>query len=337
MSNHKNTDPNSPQKPPIFVVGMPRSGTTLISRLLSAHSSICIAPESHLLNYWMQRFPPEFIDSAEGFQQFWDAFICSERFGYFGLDASWVLAFMNKAKVDAVTVAPAPTYKALLSCLSQQYAEKRGKQRWGEKTPAHYAYISELLDWYPHARIIYMVRDPRSVAASMAKVPWGGDNVIAYALRWQDSIAHLQKWARDTRVLPVHYEALVTSPEPTLSAVCDFVEASFEGSMLSPTDEAVPASALYASKWAASHFSAAAGAVNTDSLKSWEKTLSKTEIALVEYLTKGPMGELGYDIVGTRLGVIGKLRTWLYLVGKQLKKTAAKRLSGQRETSRNWA
>lgn len=324
-----------PNLAPIFVVGMPRSGTTLLSRLLSAHSNICIAPESHLLNYWMTRFPPEAIISKEGLKSFWQTFINSERFGYFELDAVPLhdSVFTEEHKTGAGEIKD--KYRALFSCLLKQYAEKRNKPRWGEKTPAHYAHIEQLLTWYPNAQIIYMVRDPRSVAASMAKVPWGGNDIVAHALRWRDSIEHLQRWSQDPRVCQVRYEALATSPESSIREVCGFLREQFETAMLSPAVQ--PSSDLYSSKWAASHFSAAASSVNTNSLESWKNDLSSSEIALVEYLTKEQMEELGYEIVGAKPSLASKLRAKLYLPGKELSKAAGRIFSKSRQVQRNWA
>ncbi len=322
---------------PIFIVGMPRSGTTLLSRLLSAHSNICIAPESHLLNYWMQRFPPDVIRSQEGFQNFWHTFTNSQRFGYFDLDAcslyDSVFTEANKANLDR----NGNKYRNLFSGLLKQYAEKRNKPRWGEKTPAHYAYIEQLLNWYPNAQIIYMIRDPRSVAASMARVPWGGSDVVAHALRWQDSVKHLQWWASDTRVYPMRYEALAKSPRSSLIEACSFLKEQFEPAMLTPTNQAVPDADLYSSEWAASHFSAAAGSVNTKSLESWKTDLPSGDIALVEYLNKKQMEELGYEIVGAKLSLTSKLRAKLYLPSKELSKAIDRTFLKRKQVQRNWA
>lgn len=312
---------------PIFVVGMPRSGTTLVSSKLSAHPEISIAPESHFLNYWMQRFDPESLNTACGFSSFWDEFIQSERFQYFEIEPIQLLESISQVSQFKA--------KQLFSNLLKEYAQKSKKPRWGEKTPAHYAHIDELLSWYPNARIIYMVRDPRAVAASMKQVPWGGERVIAYALRWNDSIEKLKKW-NDSRILMVQYEHFVESPESSLRLICSFVDESFQDQMLGKQSSPVSSSRLYSSDWANAHLSSASKPVNTDSLLRWKTSLSTKEIALIEHLCSDKMEEFSYKTSSIKLGIISVLGSNIYIVGKRLL-PLVKGVIKAKEPNRNWA
>ncbi len=320
---------NSIQESPIFIVGMHRSGTTLVSRILSSHSQISISPESHFFNYWMQRFPIPSLQVKDRFEKFWQIFIHSERFNYFECDASKLLATIQFKKQNVA--------KSLFASLLRQYAEKDGKRRWGEKTPAHYAYIAQLLNWYPDARVIYMVRDPRAVTASMQKVPWKGKHIIPYVLRWKDSIKHLEKWRLDARVMCVKYEELVSTPLAVLTEICQFVGEDFQGQML--FSEHLPCQRTIescSSKWAISHFLKAAEPINTDSLNRWEKELSRKQIALIEYLSEKYMIKLGYKALDTKLDLSGKLGAKLYVFGKNIKKWVDNTILSPK-LSRDWA
>lgn len=311
------------QESPIFIVGMPRSGTTLISRILSSHSQISIAPESHFLNYWMQRFSASLLQDEENFQKFWQVFIHSERFGYFECQPSKLISQIQSTDSNKA--------RSLFSNLLKQYAKKTNKSRWGEKTPVHYAHIYRLLNWYPNARIIYMVRDPRAVAASMQKVPWGGNRIIAYALRWKDSIEHLEKWREDSRVKYVKYEQLVSNSSATLDNICQFIGEDFQYQML--MSEMIPSehfSKLYSSEWAVSHLTAAATPINRYSLDKWQEELSNKQIALVEYLTQKSMGKFGYRPSGFSLGLTDKINAELYIFAKDLKTRINRKALGQR-------
>ena len=317
------------QDSPIFIVGMPRSGTTLISRILSSHSQIIIAPESHYMNYWMQKFPPNSLQSEENFKIFWNAFTKSERFSYFECDASQLLATVKPIDQNKA--------KAVFSNLLKQYAQSKNKQRWGEKTPAHYAYIDYLLAWYPNARIIYMMRDPRGVAASMAKVPWGGKRIISYALRWQDSAQCLEKWSQDERILCIQYEYLLSDPSSTLEKICQFTGEDFQEKMLI-SDNIVEEESinLYSSDWAVAHLNKAAQPIITNSLSKWKTILSPHEIALIEYLNQESMQKLGYEVTENRIGLIARIGVHIYIISKRIKKTISRRLIRE-QLSRSWA
>jgi hypothetical protein len=310
MSKLKAEKGNDNEDSPIFIVGMPRSGTTLLSKILSSHSNICIAPESHFLNYWMQRFSFTSIQEDSGFEEFWQAFIHSERFSYFEIDSTQLFSVVKFASEDRAQL--------FFSTLLKQFSKKEKKSRWGEKTPAHYAYIDKLLEWYPNARILYVVRDPRAVAASMKNVPWGGNRVIAYSTRWKDSIKHLKKWVCDYRVLKVQYEHFVINPEKYLRQICSFIGEDFQSQLLTSDKLYNDSTAkLYSSEWAISHVFLASQSINTDNLEKWKKNLSENEIALIEYICRNYMKDFNYKALGKHPSFIWKLYLWIYLLGRQ--------------------
>ncbi|NEQ53441.1 MAG: sulfotransferase, partial [Leptolyngbya sp. SIO3F4] len=81
---------NSDERP-IFIVGMPRSGTTLLTTILSAHPRIAISPESHFLAYWVPKYQHLKLENPNEFQQFWQVLSQSKRFSYFDIDADETL------------------------------------------------------------------------------------------------------------------------------------------------------------------------------------------------------------------------------------------------------
>ncbi len=285
---------------PIFVVGAPRSGTTLLATLLNRHQRIAAAPESHYIRFWMRKHPGD-PASDEHFERFWRAFSGSDRFKQFELDA-------NEVRERIERVRPR-TWRSVFDGLMSAYAEARGRPRWAEKTPDHFQHLPRLFEWYPDARVLFVVRDPRAVAASTARSPWGNDDYAGHAYRWRRSIGVLEGLAGDERVMRVRYEDLVTDPEPTLRAVCEHIGEAFDPAMLEAGDEATPGAKAGSAKgeWAAEHFRRASGAVNTESLEKWRKQMSPAQVRDVEAVAGHKLREQGYEASEHAPGAIGRM------------------------------
>ena len=278
------TGGSSNGKGPIFVVGMPRSGTTLMSSLLSAHPSIAIAPETHFLNHWMRLRPGRDPSRREDFESFWEEFSGSERFSYLGIDASAARA--------RILAGGAHGYGEIFAGVLQEYAATMGKPRWGEKTPNHWPYVDVLLGWYPRALIVYMLRDPRAVVASLLDTPWAGPNADAHASRWRHSVHNLERWAGDGRVRAVKYEALVAETEPVLRRVCEFLDEEYTPVMLDRSETTSPI--INRQDWAKAHLRTAQQPVTGANVQKWRSTLSSAQVAVVEHAAGSRMQVYGY-------------------------------------------
>jgi hypothetical protein len=217
---------------PTFIVGIPRSGTTLLSTLLSSHSLISCGAETHFFPYLEANYQQlssvlqdrHWPDKATDFVT--DLKVETYRVhDLFSVDVQGVYDFLVKRR---------PSLQALLESLTVQQMLATQKQRWVEKSPNHILHLAMMRRLYPAAKIVRIVRDPRDSALSMAsKLPWASD----FAL---DNAYLIQDWHRKSRYFfeqdnltyTLKYENLVTQPEKSLQAVCDFVQVSFEPSML---------------------------------------------------------------------------------------------------------
>lgn len=108
-------------------------------------------------------------------------------------------------------------------------AISRGKTRWVEKTPAHIHYLEQMLNAYPEAKILLLIRDGRNVAISLRK-------------RWGDFERSVQRWVEDnragepywkhSRVMKLNYEQLVADFENQIRAILDFIGEPFDKALL---------------------------------------------------------------------------------------------------------
>ncbi|EAR22745.1 sulfotransferase family protein [Nitrococcus mobilis] len=304
---------------PIFIVGMPHSGTTLLQASLAAHPQIAIAPQTRFLSYWVPHHPTAEPQDERDFERFWTEFVDSSQFQNLGLDADTLY--------DRLLARGVPTFKTVFSTLLRAHAWRCGKPQWGEQTSSHRCYIGQLLDWYPSARIIYMLRDPRAIVASLLDAPWTNAAPEFHAAHWRDSIQALLRWGCDERLYRVHYEALLIDPEAVLRKVCAFLGEPFDPAVLARCEATVTTPASHA-KWGRRHLSNALGPLRTDCLTKWQLRLTPNQVAIVEYLTRKGMLRYGYELSSEGPGAL----LWSTLMLKRLwarVKLQSNRLRGQ--------
>lgn len=263
---------------PVFIVGMPRSGTTLLQSILNEHELVAIAPETHFLTKFAKRYKDP--------KQCLKNFVLSERFRYLGITP-------ERLK-NCVKQYPTMTHFSIFDCILREFANNHGKSIYGEKTPGHYEYVGKLLEWYPNARIIWMVRDPRAVAASYQNVPWNRTGVEGASIRWRSCTKKLYRWKQDQRIYILKYENLVVDPKITLRFITEFLN-------ITPLPEKIlekNRKAFYANNiegWEDNHLKAARKKVTTKPLYKWKNQLSEKQIRRIECITSREIKKMDYE------------------------------------------
>jgi len=173
------------------------------------------------------------------------------------------------------------------------YAEREGKRRWGDKTPAYIGHVDRLTAIWPDARFVVLVRDGRDVALSVMNVPFGPNNAWAAARSWANAIRRGRDAARRFRgrVLEIRYEDLVTEPAETVGAVCDFLGLGYSDEMLAieRTDRSkvvADQSAWFTSVW---------NGITTEAIGKWRTELTPRQIEAFETVAGDELRVLGYE------------------------------------------
>jgi hypothetical protein len=212
-----------PREPAPFIVGVNRSGTTLLRLMLDSHPELTIPPETH--------FVPEMIRLARRHnttrKRLARAATAHPRWGDFGLDEDELLHRFQEIK----PLTPADAIRAFY----ELYAEKEGKPRWGDKTPRYMRAMPRIERALPEARFIHLIRDGRDVALSQAERSLDGQAppITEVAERWRRRIETARVHSADLDAyLEVRYEDLVSDPGPVLTRICDFVELPYDPAML---------------------------------------------------------------------------------------------------------
>jgi hypothetical protein len=198
--------------PAPFVVGVGRSGTTLLRLMLDAHPELAIGPET--------QFVPDLIHLDDPVA----SIVGSRTWNDFGLDPG---EFSRRATDGDLT--------EVLRAFYWLYAESQGKPRWGEKTPGYVRHMDSIATVLPEARFVHLIRDGRDVALSRRKRGMGADKPMAKtATLWRRRIEDARDQARklEGRYLELRYEDLAADPAPELKRICEFIELDFDDAML---------------------------------------------------------------------------------------------------------
>lgn len=269
---------------PLFIVGMPRSGTKLLRELLSSHPAVGIPPaETELLPDWALRWP-SFGDLRR--PERWAAFVAH-------VQGSAYFTFLREEQGRAVE---ADRWRGACRDFSLQAVfEARcridggapAEGVWGDKSPGYLAHLPLLWRLWPEARVIHIVRDCRDYCLSMREA-WGKDPERA-AWRWAERVgaARQEGAAHPGRWLELRYEDLLDAPEPTMRRVCAFIDQPFDAAVLRP-------------RLAPENLGAAAGAdrIVRGNAGRWRSRMSPALLAKVEAVAGDELLAHGYPVEG---------------------------------------
>ncbi len=259
----------------VIIGGCPRSGTTLLRRTFDRHPGLCCGPESSL-------FLPARINLpalAAGHQ-------------------------IPEPELRAL-LAAARSQGAFVDAFAMRYLAARGRPRWAEKTPLNIRHLDWIMERWPDARIVHVLRDGRDVVCSLRDHPdrrwvdgrWvrmpNERSIEEHARRWVTDTAAGMRWRGDRRYHEVRYEDLVREPAATLERVLGFLDEPFHPGLLRvdgamPVDPATPPGAPIPDR------PDAAGVISTSSVGRWRNDLTAADRAVVRRVAEARLGELGY-------------------------------------------
>jgi Sulfotransferase family len=207
-----------------FIVGVSRSGTTLLRLMLDAHPELAIPPETH--------FIPLVARNCADAANPRDCFIETVTSHLYWPDSH----VDGQALTDSVAAIDPFNVGDALRSFYRLYAERFGKPRWGDKTPGYVHKMDLIQEFLPEAHFVHIIRDGRDVALSLNEA-WrtsGRVKPIQEAAHWW--MAKLSKARHQASelsfYLEIRYEDLVLESEATLRRICDFIDLPWNPLML---------------------------------------------------------------------------------------------------------
>jgi hypothetical protein len=212
---------------PLIVLGVRRSGTTLLRVMLDRNAELAVPDESY--------FVPQLARRHRGTVDL-GAFVDDLR--RLPTLVEWELSPDDVAQ----RLRPGMVTGEAIAAVFETYAAVRGKGRWGDKTPLYMQHLQLLERLFPRARFVHLVRDGRDAALSFLAVPpgimtegWGypGD-AAGFACQWASEVRDARALGERVggRYLEVRYEQLVLTPAAELERVCAFAGLAFDKEML---------------------------------------------------------------------------------------------------------
>lgn len=258
---------------PIFIVGAPRSGTTLLAAIMGRHRRISIPPETqYMLEFMLGKNPNK--PPLYGYGALVDELLGNHSIQ--DLD-------INRTELVSRYEVVGPGYAGLFQALLECYAKQHSKMRVGEKSPMHLLYAPIFLKWFPKAKFVCIVRDGRDVVESLMKTPWAANLRIRHSLMWRDFSKLARKYSEEypQSFLVIHYEELVCHPELTIKRVCEFIGETFEPRQLQESgSSAIP-------DWELAWKAKALEPIDKSRIAAWRSITEPRALQLMEYV----MGE----------------------------------------------
>jgi len=221
ITGQKVTEPATLVDGPLFVVGIWRSGTSLLYALLNQHPQIALMYEDDLVFlrplFWVRRKTSNWLTK-------WDFFNGA----------------ITRHKVDSSQIPEnIDDLKTALESVQREYCrQKTGAAIWGSKSPTYFDLLSDLAGTFPRARFIIIWRDLTSICQSIAKAGeertfFSRKGITLRALLGYRKLKHECDWLlqHGFPVRQVHYEDLVSEPTAVMKGICDFLQIPFDSRM----------------------------------------------------------------------------------------------------------
>ena len=296
------------QNPYLFIVGCPRSGTTLLERMVNAHQQIAIIHETHwIARYFKKRtgltpqgmVTPELISTLSE----------NHRFPHLKI---------SRNDLEKLIESPEPiSYANFVSRIFDHYGQREGKRLVGDKTTGGYLRNLPLLNaLWPKARFVQLIRDGRDVCLSILEWPkahraagrlatWQEDPVATTALWWKWQVRlGLDGGSSIGPALyyEMRYESLIQHPADQCAALCSFLGVRY--------DDAMPKFHVGRTKTDRGLSANRAWLPATPGLRDWRTQLAERDVEMFEAIAGDLLSILGYErafnTISTKIAEVAK-------------------------------
>lgn len=286
--------------PPLFIIGNPRSGTTLLRLIVNAHPHFCVPPECGFIQWLYASYKQWTVqwsqDKSKVDQFLIDLANCRKI-------ETWHL-HMDALKERIVATQPS-SYAELCNTVLVQYTaqEKPTAIRWGDKNNYYIKHTDLLRHIFSEVRFLCIVRDGRDVACSYRELIKRADKSSAYYPNLPAGISEIaDEWARNNQVIRnlitsdkaswVRYEDLVQSPEHTIRQICSSLDIPFDQRMLAFHTEKAASEPKEMLAWKEKTQSA----ITSSQTQRYKKDLSESEVLAFEKQAGAFLDFFGYSL-----------------------------------------
>ncbi len=276
--------------PFFFILGRPRSGTTLLRTLLDVHPNIKIPLENSGMIHL--HFKYRNVKS-------WDTKTLNnllKDFRNLNFIENWHLDWERIETIFNQTSNEQLCFHEIIRACYFHYQSEFSKEEistLGDKSPLNSLYSRELFKAFPHAKYIHLVRDYRANLASMSKHDVFSPSSTAMLMQWRKSVNQINKLAKEHpgNFLQIRYEDLVRDPGVTYEKVCGFLKVKYIPELLDPEYRKNTISNIYNNAFIAQWQPDLSGKISTSNIDKWRGELGSESVRKADYIA-GKTGQL---------------------------------------------
>jgi len=268
----------TPGGPPLLILGVRRSGTTLLRVMLDRHSQLAVPDETYFVPQLADRHlrpvsAADFLDDVRRVVE-WD------------IPLDKVRARLR----DGMPVG------AAIGAVYAVYAEEQGKAGWGDKTPMYMQNLRLLERLFPDAHYVHLIRDGRDAALSFLEMPRGlvtetwmhPRSAADFACQWATEVPAARRLGErvGSRYLEVRYEDLVDDVTPVLRRICEFAGLEYEPGMVDYAGNVDVSTKPHQQRLTQPP---------TRGVRNWRTQMPAQDVVAFEQVAADVLRELGYD------------------------------------------
>jgi len=274
-------------KEPVFIVGSPRSGTTLIQGILCNTGKFFPMPETHFFSQVAYGLPEKDLSDKDRKK------------------IQRILARKSRIELDRGSLLKLNTQKEIFEYVIETF-NTDNKNSFLEKTPRHVFFYDKILNYYPEAKFICMIREPKNVISSqLTNSPKPNKSVIRLSLLYNKIANAISKIEANKNVSIVKYEDLTTQPRQILEKTCDFLNITFNPKILD--DISAPFQIVSEHEfWKERNIRLKT--IQKNDRGKWRKALTDGQGNIINFITRSHAEKFGYELTYEWSEVLNGLR-----------------------------
>lgn len=270
----------------VFIIGSPRSGTTLLQSIVASHSEYFSPPET---SFFFRVIPLLGVRYSDP-----DCPVDEDAIAIIRQD------FETMTGIEGFELRAGLTAREVFESLVNAFNDG-SKPKWVEKTTNHAQTMLAIARYYPEAKFLHIIRDPIDSVASMVSIRPNslGDFRLSYfpsirghAKLWNGCISSAFAYPRQENVLHLFYEDLIRKPEATIDGVCGFLGIGFEAGMMDLFHRS--ADALFSKQSCPWQNNNLVPGFHGDSVHKWRGKIPMQDVWLIQKYTEYWARYLGY-------------------------------------------
>ena len=294
---------------PLFLLSMPRSGSTLLSLMLGSHPEVCCPPEPWIVLALAEYLGLDNVRSTPYGREWAEIaameFLLNPERKQRGALAKALRMIVETPHLDAITAA-----RQILKAAYQLHLDVSGKRIFVDKTPRYYTVLGLIDEIFPRAKKIVLLRNPLDVFASY-KATWEiprtiftPEGITVHARDFCEGLFKLADYTAASRddVLVLRYEDLASDPESVLRSACEFADIDYSPAMLAYYENTALIEEYSRSPVGDPVSSSQPKPTHNRTVNAWENRLDGADIqALIDVLGVKIIEDLGYGDTVARL------------------------------------